>query len=124
MNILKMILFSLLPTILLTHQGENMEVMPAHLYKIVSPEDFQESQNQENLKLAEVDREFIHFSTDEQLERILQKYWSNRPYHVLKVDVLQLPGEMKFETNPGGVAKYYHLYNGAIPMKAIVAIEK
>jgi uncharacterized protein (DUF952 family) len=99
------------------------EITPAHLYKIVDPQAWQESQNKEHLLLAEVDKEFIHFSTEEQLERILQKYWADRAYILLKVDTTQLPGQMKFETNPGGVAKYYHLYNGAIPLKATTIVK-
>ncbi len=99
-------------------------ITPAYLYKIVDPQDWQESATLENLKLASVDNEFIHFSTEEQLERILTKYWSDRAYVLLKVDTTQLPGEMKFETNPGGAAKYYHLYNGAIPLKSVTIVSK
>lgn len=101
-----------------------LETTPAYLYKIVAPDKWQESSNLENLKLDPVDNEFIHFSTEEQLERILTKYWANRPYILLEVDTAQLPGQMKFETNPGGVAKYYHLYNGAIPLKAVKIVKK
>ena len=30
-----------------------------------------------------------------------------------------LPGKLVLESNPGGKSRYYHLYQGAIPMEAI-----
>lgn len=96
------------------------ETMPQYLYKVLSMENWKASQGKQTVQLSEEDKDFIHFSTAEQLDRIIDKYWSDTPsYVILKVDVKKLPGEMKFEANPGGVNKYYHLYHGSIPFKAI-----
>ena len=92
-----------------------------HLYKILSLESWQSSQTQEFLRLSENDKDFIHFSTHEQLENILKKYWSDgSEYIILKVDPVKLLGRLVFEANPGGVNKYYHLYDGAIPLQAVI----
>ena len=97
------------------------EATPQYLYKILSLEDWQASQRAKELKLAAADNEFIHFSREDQLPRILEKYWSNSPgYVVLKIDASKLKGEMVYEANPGGSAKYYHLYNGNIPLDSVV----
>lgn len=97
------------------------EMAPRYLYKIVSSEDWKESQCKESLKLTDDDHDFIHFSTESQLNRIAEKYWGNVPkYIILKVDTTKIPGEMVFEANPGGSNKYYHLYNGSIPLSAVI----
>lgn len=97
------------------------EEAPQYLYKILSKEDWIASQNQEHLQLPAADEAFIHFSLENQVERIVAKYWNGVPeFFVLKIDPKKLPGKMVFETNPGGSAKYYHLYEGAIPHNAIV----
>lgn len=99
--------------------------MPEYLYKIVSKEHWETSKNLEALKLSEQDEAFIHFSTEEQLEGIIKKYWSSvLEFYVLKVVVSGLPGEMRHEINPGGERKYYHLYDGSIPINAIVNVQK
>ena len=83
-------------------------------------ENWEASQNTDSLKLSIDDNAFIHFSRDDQLERITSKYWSKAPqYIVLKVDTAKLPGKMVFESNPGSTTKYYHLYEGSIPMVAV-----
>lgn len=97
------------------------EEPPKLLYKILSLQDWEDSQTSKAIKLSKDDDAFIHFSTEEQLGRILGKYWLDKPaYVVLKVDVQKLPGDLVFETNPGGSAKYYHLYNGSIPLDSVV----
>ena len=97
------------------------EATPKFLYKILSKKDWEESQKQGNVKLDAADDAFIHFSREDQLERITGKYWAGIPeYYILKIDTEQLPGRMAFETNPGGSAKYYHLYNGSIPVTAVI----
>ncbi len=101
-----------------------MEEKVDYLYKILSQEDWGKSQNQDRLHLSREDDLFIHFSKEDQLERILSKYWKDRTdYVVLKIEVEKLVGEMAFETNPGGSAKYYHLYRGYIPVESIIAIK-
>jgi hypothetical protein len=60
------------------------------------------------------------FSTAEQLDRIVQKYWAEAPqFVVLKIDASQLKGKLKYEANPGGLSQYYHLHDGSIPIQAI-----
>ncbi len=91
------------------------------LYKIISIEKWKESDGKDYIVLDDMDKEFIHFSTDEQLPRILEKFWKNKDYMVLKIDPRKLPGRLEFETNPGGSGqKYYHLYEGSLPKDAIL----
>ena len=95
--------------------------MPKQLYKILSLRHWQATQSRKALVLSSEDDAFIHFSMEDQLDRILTKYWSDKPqYVVLKIDTNKLQGNLVYETNPGGSAKYYHLYQGHIPFDAIV----
>lgn len=100
------------------------QAMENNLYKIVTVENWQASQDL--VKLNDDDKDFIHFSTEEQLERILSKYWAHIPqYFILKIDSSKLPGKMVFETNPGGSGtKYYHLYDGNIPKTSIMEVKE
>ena len=94
---------------------------PKYLYKALSYQLWGESLSEKNLVLPEDDSAFVHLSTHEQLERILLKYWAKVPkYVVLKLDPTLLKGELVLETNPGGSTKYYHLYNGSIPLNAVI----
>jgi uncharacterized protein (DUF952 family) len=62
-----------------------------------------------------------HLSKQDQLERILSKYFQDVDQVViLKVSTNQLQGELVYEANPGGASKYYHLYHGFIPFTSIV----
>jgi len=97
--------------------------IPMYLYKIISPEQWQESQTKDALVLDKNDTEFIHFSTEEQVDRILNKFWANKPNIVLKVDPQKLPGALILEANRPGGDKYYHLYDGAIPHSAIISMQ-
>ncbi len=93
---------------------------PKYLYKILSLEDFRKSEGEEKLFLQPDDEAFIHFSMEDQLPRIQEKYWSGvSEYLVLTIDVSKLVGDLVFEANPGGERKYYHLYDGHIPLNAI-----
>lgn len=96
------------------------ETTPSFLYKILSTEDWKLSQEDSVLHLSSADTDFIHFSRQDQLDRILTKYWAGLECVVLKIDVSKLPGNLVFEANPGGAAKYYHLYDGNIPLTAVV----
>lgn len=95
--------------------------LPFYLYKILSKQNWESSKTSNFLLLPPEDQEFIHFSTEEQLERIISKYWKDVPeYLILKVDPNKLIGQLILEANPGGSSKYYHLYNGSIPKSAII----
>lgn len=97
------------------------ETHPKYLYKIISVENWQLSQGRPSIQLSSEDEEFIHLALEDQLEGIIQKYWSHASsYVVLKVDVAKLRGSLKLEVNPGGANLYYHLYEGGIPMEAVV----
>ena len=96
-------------------------MIPQYLYKVVSVEDWKKSQNLESVKLTDADQDFIHLAREDQLDRIVGKYWDKVPeYVVLKIDTTKLLGKLVFEANPGGENKYYHLYGGSIPLQAVV----
>ena len=100
---------------------EETNQSPQYLYKILSLRNWQATQNRKTAQLSAEDDAFIHFSTQDQLERIIEKYWADAPQLVvLKIDSNQLEGRLMFETNPGGTTKYYHLYDGFIPFNSIV----
>lgn len=92
-----------------------------YLYKILSLQNWQATKNRIAVALPPEDNLFIHFSTDEQLDRIIAKYWSTvRRLVVLKIDRSKLPGKLVYEANEGGKTKYFHLYDGCIPVRSIV----
>ena len=104
-----------------TSGDQGIEKRPAFLYKVLSVEDWTKSR--ETVHLSSMDEEFVHFSTENQLPAILAKYWADvSHYVVLKVETSQLSGNLEFETNPGGTNRYYHLYNGNIPLSSIVEV--
>lgn len=96
-------------------------MVPKYLYKVLSVENWRESQGKKSVKLSEMDDDFIHFSMEDQLERVIKKFWSDIPeFVVVKIETTKLPGKLLYEANPGGSNKYYHLYDGSIPLNAIV----
>ncbi|MDF2550059.1 MAG: glutathione S-transferase [Chlamydiales bacterium] len=93
---------------------------PPFLFKIISLDDWDKSKASQDVVLSAADSDFIHLSTEEQLPAILRKYWADRPHVVLKLDTRQLQGDLKLEANPGGSTRYYHLYQGNIPVDAVI----
>jgi uncharacterized protein (DUF952 family) len=94
--------------------------VPKQLYKLVSLAQWEESQQSDRLVLDETDGAFIHLATEEQWPAIARKYWAGRSLVVLQVATDKLVGKLIFETNPGGSGtKYYHLYEGYVPLEAI-----
>ena len=93
---------------------------PEFLYKIVSVEQWQASQFCPVIVLSSMDNDFIHLSSESQLAHVAQKFWQHIDYVVLKLASNKLNGQLVYETNPGGSNKYYHLYNGSIPLDAVV----
>lgn len=57
------------------------EKKPQYLYKVVSMEDWAKSCL--SIHLSTMDSQFIHLSTEEQLDRILEKFWANASQYVL-----------------------------------------
>ena len=99
--------------------GTYTQESPMFLYKIITVENWSANQDRQEIILSNDDRTFIHFSTKEQLPRILEKYWHDKAYIVLKVNTEQLRGTLVLEPNRPGGDKYYHLYNGYIPTSAV-----
>lgn len=93
---------------------------PKYLYRIVSLEEWQKSKKQKVVETSELDKNFIHLATKEQLPQIAQKFWKNKDYVILKLDTKKLTGRLVYEANPGGTTLYYHLYEGTIPLDAVV----
>ena len=101
--------------------AKEMQQAPPYLYKILSLRNWQATQRGKAVQLSAEDEAFIHLSTEDQLERILGKYWADAPqFVILKIDTTQLKGRLVLEANPGGTTKYYHLYDGSIPVHSIV----
>lgn len=103
---------------------ENPCIIPTYLYKILIQDDWEESQKKEKLILSPADDEFIHLSEEHQVNRIIEKFFKkNGKVVVLKINVSSLEGKLVKEANLGGTNKYFHLYNGFIPFKAIQSFE-
>ncbi len=101
---------------------EMVEEMPTFLYKVLSKDDWEKSCR--TIHLSSMDADFIHLSTDEQLDKIIEKYWSEASeYVLLKLEVAKLSGDLVLEANLGGTNKYYHLYKGSIPLGAIIELK-
>lgn len=109
-------LLLLLPLTLLAEA----DCVPKYLYKIVSMDNWCQSQARPVLKLSSLDDKFIHLATESDIGRILEKYWSGyEEVVILKLETDKLKGRMEYESNPGGSNKYFHLYNGTIPREAV-----
>jgi uncharacterized protein (DUF952 family) len=95
------------------------EIHPEYLYKIVSMEQWQESLMQNRIVLSTSDDKFIHLAKEDQVEEVVRKYWSDKNHMILKLSVEKLIGLLIYEANPGRSTKYYHLYDGSIPLEAV-----
>ena len=94
---------------------------PQYLYKILSLRNWQATQNRATIALSAEDDVFVHFAREDQMDRILTKYWSDaQQFVILKIDTSQLEGRLVYEANAGGTSKYFHLYDGFIPFHSIV----
>lgn len=93
---------------------------PEFLYRVVSVEQWQQSQLKNEVVNSSLDKDFIHLATEEQLSHIVQKFWSNKNHIILKLASKKLKGRLIKETNPGGSTLYYHLYEGNVPLDAVV----
>jgi uncharacterized protein (DUF952 family) len=113
--------FCTISFMLFSSETSEMNQSPPYLYKILSLTNWQATQGNPVVQLSSEDDSFIHLSTEDQLEKIIQKYWSDAPQLViLKIDTNKLKGRLVFEANPGGTNKYYHLYDGLIPLDSIL----
>lgn len=91
-----------------------------YLYKIISPEQWQESLLHNQVVSSALDKDFIHLATEEQLNHVAQKFWNAKEHVILKLNPKMLKGRLIFETNPGGTTLFYHLYDGIIPLEAVL----
>lgn len=67
---------------------------------------------------------FIHLSTEQQLSRILAKYFPNETkVYILKVDINDYKHDIKWEPNSAGDL-YPHLYNKPLAKETVVTIEE
>jgi uncharacterized protein (DUF952 family) len=93
---------------------------PKYLYRIVSSEEWQKSKERRILETSSLDENFIHLATKEQLSYIVKKFFNNKNYVILTLDTKKLIGRLVYETNPGGTTLYYHLYEGSVPLDAVI----
>jgi uncharacterized protein (DUF952 family) len=103
-------------------KGESTMVAP-HVYKIMTLSDWQESQKLGFVKPSTLDLEskFLHLSEDHQVQRTIDKFMKNeKNIIVLELEPSKFVGKLVKEKNPGGSAEYYHLYDGKIPLEAVV----
>ena len=100
--------------------SQNNKMSEKFLYKVVSPKEWQQSQKDGFVQKGVIDTTFIHLATKDQIDRITKKFWAGKPYLILKLDVSKLVGDLRFEKNPGGQTKFYHLYYGRIPLSSVV----
>lgn len=105
----------------LTMSG-NKQRVPETLYLVVSPAEWKESQEVGKMMLSSFHDPFIHLSTEEQYPKVIEKFWSGKEYILLKVDPKKIKGRLEYETNPGGSNRYYHLYDGEIPVHSVIMI--
>jgi uncharacterized protein (DUF952 family) len=99
------------------------EKAPEVLYRVAAVEEWERSQQSTFVEVGKMDREFIHLATEEQLPRIIEKYWKGQPHVVLKLDPRLFEGRLVLEKNPGGSGLYWHLYDGRIPLCAVVCLK-
>jgi len=98
------------------------EIPPEYLYKITSKVQWRDSLLQNKLINSSIDIDFIHLAKQDQVIHVAQKFWNHTDYIVLKVCSKKLIGRLIYENNPGGSNKYYHLYDGYIPLDAVAEV--
>ena len=98
--------------------------IPKYLYKVVSFETWQTCRETQELKLSTMDNEFIHLATEEQLPYVINKFWAGKHYFILKVEREKLIGKLVYESNRSKSDKFFHLYEGSIPLYSITEVSK
>lgn len=97
---------------------------PNYLFKVISKENWNKSKESGVLVLDAFDEAFIHLAKEDQIEHVLNKFWKDRKdYLVLQIAVSEMKGTLVYEANRGGTNKYYHLYDGTIPISAIAGFK-
>lgn len=91
-----------------------MEIKNQALYKIFSPEDFNEKTKEINLSKLDKKSGFIHLSFGHQVENTINKFFKDTDFILAKIDSNELEENgsvLKIEANKNGGDKYPHLYN-------------
>jgi uncharacterized protein (DUF952 family) len=94
-----------------------------YLYKILSKQDWLDSEALGFVKPLALDDKFIHLAEAQQVEQIVAKFWAGEPeVMIAKLDADKFIGRLVKEKNPGGTTEYNHLYDGKIPLAAVVEV--
>lgn len=94
------------------------------LYKITTEELWSASQEKGRLALTAMDETFIHLAEADDVDRLIAKFFADmQSVIVLSLAPEKLEGRLVKERNPGGSKEYYHLYEGYIPLEAVVKWE-
>jgi uncharacterized protein (DUF952 family) len=101
---------------------EKAQQVPTFLYKIIYPGQWAASQTSDRVSLGPEDKEFIHLAMEQQLSALVKKQWILKHFILLQLATELIPGRFVLETNPGGKDKYYHLYDGYLPLDAITDV--
>jgi uncharacterized protein (DUF952 family) len=102
------------------NQNNHQETTPPFLFLIVAKDAWEKSLEDNKLLLSSHHDLFIHLAKEDQVPHIIEKFWADKECVLLKIDSQQMTGRLIYEKNPGGSNRYYHLYDGTIPMHAIV----
>lgn len=106
---------------------EGTAVSSTYVYKIMTLSDWQESQKLGFLKPSALDLKsnFMHLSEEQQVKGTIDKFMKGEAnIIVLKLDTSKFIGRLVKEKNPGGNTEYFHLYDGKIPLEAVVESKK
>ena len=95
---------------------------PEHLYKVISLEGWRESLLRNQIVATPIDKDFVHLAKEDQVEYVVHKFWNNADHIVLKLASKKLIGHLICEYNSAKTSKFYHLYNGSMPLESVVDV--
>ncbi len=90
------------------------------LYKILTLDDWDKCKLTDRLCTPANDSAFVHFATEKQYPAVVEKWFANMPHVVLRVDASKLVGKLVLEWVESHSDKYYHLYDGHVPLEAVI----
>lgn len=94
------------------------------VYRVVTVQQWKETQKSKNIKLSAIDVSFIHLATKEEVPIVLKRFFRNENVVVIELDPKKLGGTLKYEVNRGGTHAYPHLYDADhISKRAIIKWE-
>lgn len=103
-------LFSLLIFFAVTNLSSQEANKVEYLYKIIKFEQL--NNNKDHIDLGDNDTDYVHFSKEDQWQKIAKKNFSKQQgYYLLKFNKKDLEslGNLVFEFNTSKTEKYYHL---------------